>query len=54
MKDGIIGFGVVVVIMVACIFGLSGSIKECKAKGGTPVGYYGMDCWDNVNKTFIK
>lgn len=29
-------------------------IKQCERQGGTPVGYYRLDCWDDVNKTFIK
>lgn len=46
----LLGFIVIIVIILATFL-----IKqECREQGGTPVGYGDMDCWDNVNKTFIK
>ena len=45
-------FGILIIIL--CIWLMIGTQKECKAKGGTPVGHHNLDCWDNTNKTFIK
>lgn len=46
---------IILAVSVSLVFGLIiSSYKECKNKGGIPVGYYGLDCWDNINKTFIR
>lgn len=48
----------VIVFTVALFFALVSIFyydqARCREAGGMPVGDYGLDCYDNKNKTFIN
>lgn len=47
-------FLILIVVLVLMFIGTLSMHNDCKSKGGIPVGYGGMDCYDNTNKIFIN
>lgn len=54
MKESLLDLFILITLL-GFVVGVAYIFKQnCQERGGVAVGYMGMDCYDNVNKVFIK
>jgi len=47
-------FSLIIAMVGFLILGMIIGREDCKQKGGVNVGYYGMDCYNNITHEYIN